>query len=195
MRRGGRWSALGAVRPGTDGQPSRPDERQQRAARGGQQCRRRADGRRRRGRQRDGPRLLLHLACRQQRAEAEGYLHRRRQARRARAATRRRARIAEADPLQSLERHARRWLRGLRGAARRQSPVDPDPRPGRPPQSPQADGGRQSDCLVREPELRGSGVSDQGTLRAVGRHHEPVGRTGRPALPIPVRVRLDRRMR
>ena len=80
-------------------------------------------------------------------------LHSRRSARRAGAAASRRAGFAAVRSLASLARDARQRVRNAGGAARRQPAVDHDSRPGRPSQSPQAAGHRQSHRLVREPEL------------------------------------------
>ena len=115
---------LVAVCPRRDHQLSRSHCRQQRPSRAGQQRGHRRDGRRHRLSARDHPRLLLHLARRQQRAEAEGGIHARRRQRCACARARQLARLAAADPLETLARHARSGMRCQDRITGRQSFVD-----------------------------------------------------------------------
>ena len=75
-----------------------------------------------------------------------------------------------------------------RRASGRRALVDYHPRPGRPAQSSQADGHRQPYRMGWEPERRRPRIPNQAALRAMGRHHDPLGRTGRPPLPISVCV-------
>ena len=62
---------------------------------------------------------------------------------------------------------------------------------GRPAEPPQDRRGRQLDRLLRQPELRGSGIPGEGEVRALGRRGHAVRGPGRAPAPVPVRQRLD----